>query len=189
MNKINFVKELESRGIDCSQEQVNLLWKFMNHVLETNEKFNLTAIKDEETFVEKMIFDSALLLNNQKFEGETIIDIGAGAGFPSVVISILSPKTHIIAIDSTAKKVTFIQEFAKENKLNIEVICARAEEYAQAHRDSCLLVTARAVASLRVLIELSMPMLQAGGHLIAMKGPGLKEEIAEASGTFKKLKC
>ena len=189
MNKINFVKELESRGIDCSQEQVNLLWKFMNHVLETNEKFNLTAIKDEETFVEKMIFDSALLLNNQKFEGETIIDIGAGAGFPSVVISILSPKTHIIAIDSTAKKVNFIQEFAKENKLNIEAICARAEEYAQAHRDSCLLVTARAVASLRVLIELSMPMLQAGGHLIAMKGPGLKEEIAEASGTFKKLKC
>ena len=189
MNKINFVKELENRGIHCSQEQVDLLWKFMDYVLETNEKFNLTAIKDEGTFVEKMIFDSALLLNNQKFEGETIVDIGSGAGFPSVVISILSPKTHIIAIDSTAKKVNFIQEFAKENNLNIDAISARAEDYAQAHRDSYLLVTARAVASLRVLIELSMPMLQVGGHLIAMKGPGLKEEISEAGSAFKKLKC
>ena len=189
MNRINFVKELENRGINCSNEQVDLLWKFMNHVLETNEKFNLTAIKDEESFVEKMIFDSALLLNNQRFEDQTIVDIGAGAGFPSVVISILSPKAHIIAIDSTAKKVNFIKEFAKENNLNIEAICARAEEYAQTHRDTYLLVTARAVASLRVLIELSAPMLQVGGHLIAMKGPGLKEEIAEASGALKKLKC
>ena len=77
MNKTNFVKELEKRGIVCSTEQVNLLWKFMIHVLETNEKFNLTAIKDEETFVEKMVFDSALLLNNQKFEGQTIVDIGS----------------------------------------------------------------------------------------------------------------
>ena len=189
MNRINLVKELESRGINCSNEQVDLLWKFMNHVLETNEKFNLTAIKDEESFVEKMIFDSALLLNNQTFEDQTIVDIGAGAGFPSVVISILSPKTHVIAIDSTTKKVNFIQEFAKDNNLNIEAVCARAEDYAQAHRDACLLVTARAVASLRVLIELSMPMLKVGGHLIAMKGPGLKEEILEASGAFKKLKC
>ena len=189
MNRINFVKELESRGITCSNEQLDLLWKFMDHVLKTNEKFNLTAIKDEESFVEKMLFDSALLLNNQKFEGETIVDIGAGAGFPSVVLSILSPKTHIIAIDSTAKKVNFIKEFAEQNNLNIEAISARAEEYAHAHRDAYLLVTARAVASLRVLIELSAPMLKAGGHLIAMKGPGLKEEIAEASGAFKKLKC
>lgn len=189
MNKTNFVKELEKRGIVCSTEQVNLLWKFMIHVLETNEKFNLTAIKDEETFVEKMVFDSALLLNNQKFEGQTIVDIGSGAGFPSVVISILSPETHVIAIDSTAKKVNFIKEFAKDNNLNIETICARAEEFAQTHRETFLLITARAVASLRVLLELSMPMLQIGGHLIAMKGPGLKEEIIEASNTFKKLKC
>ena len=189
MDRINLVKELESRGIACSNEQLDMLWKFMNHVLETNEKFNLTAIKDEEAFVEKMIFDSALLLNNQKFEGQTIVDIGAGAGFPSVVISILSPETHIVAIDSTAKKINFINDFAKENNLNIEAVCARAEEYAKEHRGAYLLVTARAVASLRVLIELSMPMLQVGGHLIAMKGPGLKEEIAEASGAFKKLKC
>ena len=189
MNKINFVKELESRGISCNKSQLNLLWDFMHHVLETNEKFNLTAIKDEESFVEKMIFDSALLLNNQKFEGIDILDIGAGAGFPSVVISILSPETHVIALDSTAKKVNFIKEYAEKNNLNLEAVCARAEEYAQANRDKYLVVTARAVASLRVLIELAMPMLKVGGVLIAMKGPGFEEEIAEAKGAFNKLKC
>ena len=189
MNKINFVKELEKRDISCSNEQVDLLWTFMDTVLKTNEKFNLTAIKDEETFVEKMIFDSALLLNNQKFENQTIVDIGAGAGFPSVVLAILSPEAHVIAIDSTAKKINFINDFAKKHHLNIEAIAVRAEDYASSHRETYSLVTARAVASLRVLIELAMPMLKVDGHLIAMKGPGLEEEISEAKGAFKKLNC
>ena len=189
MNKSNFLSELDKRGISCSIEQVNLLWEFMHYVLETNEKFNLTAIKDEDAFVEKMIFDSALLLNNQNFEGQTIVDIGSGAGFPSVVISILSPSAHTIAIDSTAKKIDFINSFAKEHNLNLEAISVRAEEYAKAHRDEYLLVTARAVAPLRVLLELAMPMLKVGGHLIAFKGPDFEKEIEESEGAFKKLKC
>ena len=189
MNKSNFLSELDKRGIVCSIEQVNLLWEFMHCVLETNEKFNLTAIKDEGSFVEKMIFDSSLLLNNQNFEGQTIVDIGSGAGFPSVVISILSPNTHVIAIDSTAKKIDFINSFAKEHHLNLEAISTRAEDFAAANRDKFLLVTARAVAPLRVLIELAMPMLQVGGHLIAFKGPDFEKEIEEAEGAFKKLKC
>ena len=189
MNKSNFLSELDKRGISCSIEQVNLLWEFMHYVLETNEKFNLTAIKDEDAFVEKMIFDSALLLNNQNFEGQTIVDIGSGAGFPSVVISILSPNAHIIAIDSTAKKIDFINSFAKAHNLNLEAISVRAEEYAKEHREEYLLVTARAVAPLRVLLELAMPMLKVGGHLIAFKGPDFEKEIAESSGAFKKLNC
>ena len=189
MKKSNFLSELDRRGISCTIEQVNLLWEFMHYVLETNEKFNLTAITDEDAFVEKMIFDSALLLNNQNFEGQTIVDIGSGAGFPSVVISILSPKAHIIAIDSTAKKINFINSFAKKHNLNLEAISCRAEDYAKEHRDEYLLVTARAVAHLRVLIELAMPMLQVGGHLIAFKGPDFEKEIAEAEGAFKKLNC
>ena len=189
MKKGNFLSELDKRGISCTIEQVNLLWEFMHYVLETNEKFNLTAIKDEDAFVEKMIFDSALLLNNQNFEGQTIVDLGSGAGFPSVVISILSPKAHIIAIDSTAKKINFINSFAKEHNLNLEAISARAEDYAKEHRDEYLLVTARAVAPLRVLLELAMPMLQVGGHLIAFKGPDFEKEIDEAEGAFRKLSC
>ena len=119
MNRESFVLELKNRGIECTEEQLDLLWDFMHHVLKTNENFNLTAIKDEESFAEKMIFDSALLLNNQNFEGVDILDIGAGAGFPSVVVSILSPKAHVFALDSTAKKVKFIEDYAKQNSLDV----------------------------------------------------------------------
>ena len=189
MNKNDFIVELSRRAIPCNREQLDLLWKFMRHVLETNEKFNLTAIKDEGVFVEKMIFDSAIFLNNQTFENQEIVDIGAGAGFPSMVLAILSPQLHVIALDSTSKKIDFINNFAKENNINVTGISVRAEEYAQAHRDEYLLVTARAVASLRILIELAMPMLKVGGHLIAMKGPEYEMEICEAQGTLKKLNC
>ena len=120
MNKETFVLELNKRNIQCDEKQLELLWNFMHHVLKTNESFNLTAIKDEESFVEKMIFDSALLLINQNFEGVDILDIGAGAGFPSVVLSILSPKAHIFALDSTAKKVEFIKDYAKQNSLDVD---------------------------------------------------------------------
>lgn len=189
MKKSNFLSELDKRGISCSTEQVNLLWEFMKEVLETNKKFNLTAIKDEETFAEKMIFDSALLLNNQNFAGQDIVDIGTGAGFPSVVISILSPDAHIIAIDSTAKKIDFINSFAKKHNLNVKAISVRAEDFARENRDKFLLVTARAVAPLRILLELAMPMLKVGGHLIAFKGPDFEKEISEAQSAFKKLNC
>ena len=189
MNKESFVNELNKRGIECNEQQLRLLWDFMHHVLKTNESFNLTAITDEEAFVEKMLFDSALLLNNQNFEGVDILDIGAGAGFPSIVVSILSPKAHVFALDSTAKKVEFIKDYANKNSLDVTGITARAEEFAQDNRDRFMVVTARAVASLRILVELAMPLLKVGGVLIAMKGPGFEEEIKEAEGTFKRLKC
>ena len=127
MNKIDFVNELSIRSISVSKEQVDLLWVFMRTVLETNEKFNLTAIKDEDAFVEKMLFDSAILLNNQRFEDIDILDVGSGAGFPSVVLSILSPKAHVYAMDSTAKKVKFIEDYAKQNSLDVTGISARAD--------------------------------------------------------------
>ena len=189
MNKELFVKELNSRGINCDEKQLSLLWDFMRHVLKTNESFNLTAIKDEESFVEKMLFDSALLLNNQNVEGLDILDIGAGAGFPSVVLSILSPKVHIYALDSTAKKVKFIEDYAKENKLDVTGITARAEEFARDNRERFMVVTARAVASLRILVELALPLLKVGGVFIAMKGPGYEEEIEEAKCALNKLRC
>ena len=188
MDKSLFLEELNKRGIQCDDKQADKLFDFMHHVLKTNEEFNLTAIKDESSFVEKMIFDCALLLNNQKFEDLDIVDIGAGAGFPSVVLSILSPKIHIIALDSTSKKIDFINKYAQENGLNITGISTRAEDFAKNNRDKYMVVTARAVAHLRILIELALPMLKVGGIFIAMKGPGFEQEIEESKGALKKLK-
>ena len=189
MNRESFILELKNRGIECNEQQLDMLWDFMHHVLKTNESFNLTAITDEDAFVEKMLFDSALLLSNQRFEDVDLLDIGTGAGFPSVVVSILSPKARVHALDSTAKKIEFIAKYVAENRLNVATYAGRAEEFAQANRDRFMVVTARAVAPLRILVELAMPLLKVGGVLIAMKGPGFEEEIKEAEGAFKKLKC
>ena len=190
MKMTEFVAELGKRGIEIKDyHTLDLLWNYMHRVLETNKKFNLTAITDEDAFVEKMLFDSALVLINQKFEDTEILDIGSGAGFPSVVVSILSPMAHVIALDSTAKKCNFVQEFSDENTLNLETVCARAEDYAKENRDRFMVITARAVASLRILVELAAPMLKVGGVLIAMKGPGFEEEIEQARCALRKLNC
>ncbi|HHT66815.1 MAG TPA: 16S rRNA (guanine(527)-N(7))-methyltransferase RsmG [Erysipelotrichaceae bacterium] len=190
MNKSSFIEELEKRSIRCSESQLAKLWDFMYHVLKTNEQFNLTAIKDEETFVEKMIFDSALLLLDNRLENQDILDIGSGAGFPSVVLAILSPNSRVYALDSTTKKVEFIKLYAEKNNLeNLTVINERAEDYAKTHREQFSFVTARAVASLRILIELAVPLLKVGGSFIAMKGLGFEKEVNESIDAFKELNC
>ncbi|NLB48775.1 MAG: 16S rRNA (guanine(527)-N(7))-methyltransferase RsmG [Erysipelotrichia bacterium] len=189
MDKITLVNELKKRAIKVSDLQLSQLWDFMTHVLKTNELFNLTAITNEGAFVEKMIFDSASALYGQNYDQKDILDIGTGAGFPSVVLAILSPTSRVYALDSTAKKVEFIKQYAIKNNLPITTINARAEDYAKDHREQFDYVIARAVAPLRVLMELAVPSLKVGGHFIAMKGPNYENEIKEAVGALKTLHC
>ena len=170
MNKKEFISELKIRNVIVSDEQFSLLEKYMKYVLETNEKFNLTAIKDESEFLEKMIFDSAIILNDIDLKKSSILDIGTGAGFPSVVLSILS-NNKITALDSTKKKIDFINYFIKENNIPMNCVVDRAEIYASNNRETYDYVTARAVAPLRILVELGIPMLKVGGKLLAYKGP------------------
>ena len=112
MNKIQLIEELAKRSIDCSEETADRLVAFMNHVLEWNEKFNLTAIKDEETFMEKMIFDSAIALTDLNLSNKTVLDVGTGAGFPGVVLYLLNPEAKITLLDSTAKKINLLKDYS-----------------------------------------------------------------------------
>ena len=148
MEKNSFINELKIRCVDVSNEQYDLLEKFMKHVLLTNEKFNLTAIKNESEFLEKMVFDSAILLNDQDLKNASILDMGTGAGFPSVVLAILS-NNKVTALDSTKKKIDFIADFCKENNIKIDCVNARAEEFSSNNREKYDYVTARAMAELR----------------------------------------
>ena len=189
MNKEKLILELQKREIACSEEQANQLEQFMYHVLSWNEKFNLTAIKDEESFMEKMIFDSAIALTDLDLTDKKVIDIGTGAGFPGVVLSILSPNMNLTLLDSTNKKIELLKSYAQEKGYQYEAVTARAEEYAREHREEYDYVFARAVAPLNILLELCVPLLKVGGSFIAMKGPGLKEELELCSNALKKLNC
>lgn len=188
MEKNSFINELKIRGVHVSDAQYELLDKFMKHVLLTNEKFNLTAIKNEEEFLEKMVFDSAILLNDADIRNSKILDMGTGAGFPSVVLAILSDN-NVTALDSTKKKIDFIDDFCKTNDIKIDCVNARAEDFSSNNRETYDFVTARAMAPLRILVELGVPALKVGGKLLAYKGPTFEDEIEHCRGTMVKLGC
>lgn len=189
MNKEQLINQLSERGIGCSEEQYSQLEKYMHHILSWNEKFNLTAIKDESSFMEKMIFDSAIALTGLDLSNKKVIDIGTGAGFPGVVLYILNPQVNLTLLDSTGKKIDLLNQYALDNNYKYQGVIARAEDYAKEHREQFDYVFARAVAPLTILIELCVPLLKVGGAFIAMKGPGLEEELNLSVNALKKLNC
>ena len=187
MNKKTLLEELNKRDIFCNEETANKLEAFMKHILMWNEKFNLTAIKDEEAFMEKMIFDSAIGLTDLDLSNKKVLDIGTGAGFPGVVLYLLNPDMDITLLDSTAKKINLLKDYANENGYKYQTVVSRAEDYAKANREKYDYVFARAVAPLNILLELALPLLKVGGTFIALKGPGVEEEIAQSQNALKKL--
>ena len=187
MNKELLIKELEKRDISINEKTADELVAFAKHILEWNEKFNLTAIKEEEAFLEKMVFDSAIALTDLDLSNKKVLDVGTGAGFPGVVLYLLNKQTNITLLDSTAKKINLLKDYADNNGYTYHTVVARAEEYAREQRGMYDYVFARAVAPLNILLELCLPLLKVGGIFIALKGPGAEEEIAESQNALKKL--
>ncbi len=158
---------LEEQGIALDEGRLQKLSDFQLLVDEANKRFNLTAITDERDFAIKHFADSLLAAPLLK-KGQ-LCDIGAGAGFPSVPLAIAREDIAVTALDSTAKKINFIKEAAEKLGLaNLNAIAGRAEE---ARDLFCKFenVTARAVASLPVLLELAAPLLKKGGVFFAYK--------------------
>ena len=176
---------LAIKGITCDNEQASLLESYMFYILNKNEKVNLTAIKDKDEFMSKMLFDSALPLLLTDFNDKKVLDIGTGAGFPGTVINLLST-ADVSLLDSTNKKLKVISEF-KNNFFH--TINARAEDYAHNHRSEYDIVIARAVASLPILLEIAIPMVKVKGYFIAMKGPEGPREIKKAENALGRLNC
>lgn len=173
------------KGINCSlsDEQMALLDKFENLVVETNKKFNLTNITTEPDFTIKHIIDSVLALPLIPNDAR-VLDIGAGAGFPSVPLAICREDISITAIDSTEKKINFIIKVASDlNIKNIKAQSIRAEEFKVNDKFDC--IVARAVASLQVLLELALPLLKVGGIFIAYKATD--EEIKDGKNALTTL--
>ena len=174
---------LAIKGINCGDEEVSLLESYMFYILDKNEKVNLTAIKDKNEFMSKMLFDSALPLLLTNFNDKKVLDVGTGAGFPGIVINLLST-ADVSLLDSTMKKLKVIDGF-KNNFFH--TVNARAEEYAKTHREEYDIVIARAVSELPVLLELCAPLTKVGGNVIAMKGPEAYNELEKSKNAMKKL--
>jgi len=181
MNELEFIKQLETKGITLTPQQVNQFKQYFKILVEWNEKMNLTAITDEEGVYLKHFYDSLTIAFDFDFTDQSIVDVGAGAGFPSVPLKIVYPELKITIVDSLTKRITFLNHLFKElNLSNCQAISARAEDYAKDHRQKCDIVMARAVARLNILDELCLPLVKVGGYFLALKGLKATEELEEA---------
>ena len=143
---------------------------------------NLTAITEPEEIILKHFIDSITILKNIENDSK-VVDVGTGAGFPGIPLSIMNPTLKITLVDSLNKRLIFLQEVINKLKLqNVEVVHARAEEFGQnkKYRESFDISTSRAVANLSTLSEYLIPLVKVNGKVISMKAAEAQEEINEA---------
>ena len=151
-------------------------------MLEENEKYNLTAITEPKKIILNHYADCAALAVRLPKDAK-IADIGCGAGFPTLPVAILRPDVQILAIDSTAKRIAYVADTATLLGLtNVKAIAMRAEDGGKdpTYREKFDVVTARAVAEMRVLSELCLPYVKTGGKFMAMKGKNAEFELQGA---------
>lgn len=153
-------------------------------LLEKNQVMNLTAIREPEGVARLHMLDCAALLKYWDFQNKTLIDVGTGAGFPGIVLKILIPSLEVTLLDSLNKRLEWLEELCETLGLEgVRTVHARAEEQAlvKGFRDSYDFAAARAVADLRVLCELCLPYVKAGGRFLAMKSTGSNQELSNAA--------
>jgi 16S rRNA (guanine527-N7)-methyltransferase len=169
------------------------LKQYADLLLEKNEHVNLTAPMLTEDFYVKHLIDSLLIVKYQPLhEGWKVLDIGTGGGLPGIPLAIIYPQVHFTLLDATQKKISAVEEFARALRLtNITALAARAEDLGQnkVHREDYDLVVSRAVAPLRELLELAMPLVHLNGRFIAYKGPDYISELTQARSAITKLQC
>ncbi|ARF17506.1 16S rRNA (guanine(527)-N(7))-methyltransferase RsmG [Sporosarcina sp. P3] len=191
MTEEQFYEALLEKGFELSDAQKQQFKRYFEVLVEWNEKMNLTAITDAPSVYLKHFYDSitsAFYVDFNKYE--SVCDVGAGAGFPSIPLKIIYPHLHVTIVDSLNKRITFLNHLAGELKLeNVAFVHARAEEFGRnpKYREQFDVVTARAVARLSVLSELCIPLAKQGGLFVSMKGAAASEEMKDAARAVKLL--
>ena len=192
MKPEEFYTHLADLGFPLTDRQKEQYERYFELLVEWNEKINLTAITEKDGVYLKHFYDSIAPILQEFIENKPIrlLDIGAGAGFPSLPMKILFPELDVTIIDSLNKRINFLHLLAEELGLSgVHFYHGRAEDFAQdkAFRAQFDLVTARAVARMQVLSELTIPYLKVGGRLLALKASNAPEELEEAKNALNLL--
>jgi len=196
-------------GVCLASGQVHRLQRYLDLLCDWNRRFNLTAIEDPQEILVKHFLDSLTCATVVDLARQhSLIDVGAGAGFPGLVLKIAFPHLRVTLLDSLRKRVGFLERVTEELDLkDLKAIHARAEDAARAALDSRPgrvrkgvrpevreglreafdVVTARAVARLAPLVEWTLPFARVGGLLVAMKGPDVAGEVEEAARAIRLL--
>lgn len=183
------IEMLSEIDVNIDEEKANLFKKYMDLLLEWNEKINLTAITEEDEIILKHFVDS-LTIAKYLGENKKIVDIGTGAGFPGVPISILKQDLNVYLVDSLNKRINFLNEVKEKLDLkNVIPLHFRAEEFGKNkdYREKFDIAVSRAVANLSTLSEYLIPLVKVGGKVICMKGSNTQEEVNEAKFAINEL--
>mgnify|MGYP001140334081 FL=1 len=186
---MNFKADLKKINIELTNEAFLNFEEYYKFLVEYNEHVNLTAITDYDGVYYKHFYDSLTLsLALDVTKPINLVDVGAGAGFPSIPNAIVFNNLNVTIIDALNKRINFLNELIAKLQLNnAKALHARAEEYAAFHREEADVVTARAVARLNILAELCIPLVKVGGLFVAMKSVESEQEFLEAKGAIKTL--
>ena len=184
------IKEVFSKyGFSLSALQINQFERYYEFLISENKKYNLTAITEKNDVIFKHFLDSCLAEKNI-IKNAKIIDIGSGAGFPSIPLKILRPDIKFVLVDSLNKRVNFLNELIKTlNLQDVVAVHARAEDYIKDNREKFDYAVARAVAPLNTLLEYLVPYVKVGGECLIYKSQKLEDEIETSQNALKVLGC
>ena len=180
MNLNEFISKVKELGIELNDNQINQFNKYYELLVEYNKVMNLTGITEYEEVLEKHFYDSLTMANKVSLNNSTLVDIGAGAGFPCIPLKIAFPHLKIVLLDSLNKRINFLNIVIEELGLEkIETIHARAEEAGRnkIYREQFDLCVSRAVANTATLSEYCLPFIKVGGKFIPYKASDIEEEL------------
>ena len=190
IDKSLLVSQAAELGVKIDDLAADRFDKYAQMLVETNKTLNLTAITEPDEIVSKHFVDCLSVFNFVDFpEGAKVIDVGTGAGFPGVVLLIARPDLNITLLDSTKKRLGFVEAVVDELGLAAEIVHMRAEEAGKAddYREQYDIALARAVANMQTLSEYCLPFIKKGGIFAAMKGAKAAQELEAAQGAVRKL--
>jgi len=182
LSELSRIFSLNGMSSLLSKEKGETFYRLTVRMLEENEKYNLTAITEPQKIILNHYADCATL-STRLPKGTSVIDVGCGAGFPTLPLAIVRPDLRITAMDSTAKRVDYVAQTARTLGLDsVRAVVMRAEDAGMnpEFRERFDFATARAVAEMRVLSELCLPLVKVGGKMIAMKGRNAEYELSGA---------
>ena len=187
----DLTKLMDKLNIEEADAKADVLIRYMEKVMQWNEKVNLTAITDREEFVQKHLVDSLLCAETLEFtESSSICDVGTGGGFPGVPLAVCYPEKEFVLMDSLAKRIKIVQQICDELSIkNVRAVHGRAEDLARTedYREAFDLCVSRAVANMRVLSEYCIPFVRVGGSFIAYKGADCESEIDDSKEAIRRL--
>lgn len=183
----------KNNKIDLSDKQLEQFQIFYDYMIEMNQVMNLTSITEEDEVILKHFYDSMSVVKHYDFnQGENVIDVGTGAGFPGIPLAILLPGIQFTLMDSLNKRITFLKDVVEKCGLkNVECIHSRAEELAkdEKYREKYDICVSRAVANLSILLEYCIPFIKKGGKFISYKSISSEEELSASKNAQNKLCC